>query len=127
MSRSPNTQQEKEELQRRIRGLTTILHRFTAQKGSSKQPRDTHSFVHHLTTLLSYNEEYDPDAKGVIAVTASIDPAQPVVRILIATMYPWAPSHAPPVCMRSMQKRYKWLGEVVTGYYSHGFEYIPIC
>ena len=120
MSRPLNTQQEKEELRRRIRGLTTILHRFMAQKDPSEQP-DTRSFLHYFTTLLTSSEDYDTDARRVIAVTASLDPGRPM-RILIAAMDPHAPSSAPPVFLRLMQNCHKPLGEVVAGYYLHGFE-----
>ena len=121
MSRSLDTQQEKEELQRRICGLTTILHRFTAQKEPSQHP-DTQSFLHYFTTLLtSSSEDYDTDAKRAVAVTASLNPGRPM-RILIAATDPRAPSCAAPVFLRLMQKRHKSLGEVLAGYYLHGFE-----
>jgi len=119
MSQSLNTQPEKEELQRRIRGLTTILHRFAVQEWASSEFVDP--FLRHFATLLTCNEEYDTDAKRVIAVTASIDPGQHV-RVLIAAQDPHTPSSATPIFMKPVQKRYRSLDEVVAGYYSHSFE-----
>ena len=127
MSQSCSTQQEKEELQRRIRGLTTVLHTFAVQKGPSRQPPDTHHYLlRFLTTLLTCDEECDTGANRVIAVTTSIDPEQRI-RILIAAQDPHAPSIAPPTFLKPVQQRHRSLDEVVAGYYSLGFEWITIC
>ena len=125
MSRSRNTQQEKEGLQRRIHGLTTILHGF-AQQGPSKRPRDIDSFLRHFTTLLTCGSKYDAGAQRIIAVTGSIDPGQKV-RTLIVAQNPHPNSHIGPISLHLVQKRHRSLDEVVAGYCSHGFEYITIC
>ena len=120
-----NTQQDKADLQRRIRGLTTLLHRFAVQKTPSKLCL-WHPFLRHFTTLLTCNNEYDTEAQRVIAVTGSIDPGQPV-RILVAAQDMNVPSSAPPIFLqRIVQKRHRSLDEVVAGHYSHGFELITI-
>jgi len=109
-----NTQQEKEELQRRIRGLTTMLRAFAVQEGLSLKRQVIPSFLRHLTTLLTCNDENDPNAKRVIAATGYIDPGRPI-RILIAAQDPHVSSFAPPILLRLGQKRS--LDEVVAGYY----------
>ena len=119
---SQSAQPVKEELQRRIRSLTTILHRFTVQQGPSSQPQPSgHSFLCHFTTLLMCNEKYDMDAKRVIAVTASVNQGQPV-QILIAAQDPHGPSSVLPIFLRPVQNRRRSLDEAVEGYYSHTFE-----
>lgn len=118
---SHNTQQEKEELQRRIRGLTTILHKFAVQTGPSKQPRDNHSLLRHFTTLLTCGSKYDTDAKRVVAVTGSIDSVRPV-RTLVVSQNPHKNSTVQSISLKLVKKRHRSLNEVVAGYYSHGFE-----
>ncbi|KIM55298.1 hypothetical protein SCLCIDRAFT_307910 [Scleroderma citrinum Foug A] len=112
MSRSRNSQQEKEELQRRIRGLTTILHGFTVQQWPPKQPRDTHSFLRHFTTLLACGSKCDTGAQSVIAVTGSIDPGQKV-RALIVAQNPHANSPMGSISLNLVQKPNRSLDEVM--------------
>ena len=121
MSQSLNTQQEKEELQRRIRGLTSMLHRFAVQKGPSKRPRVATNFLRYFVTLLTCSEEDDTDAKRIIAATVSTGVGQQVQTLIVA-QDPHAPSSAPPVFMKVVQKPNRSLDEVVAGYYSYGFE-----
>ena len=124
MSRFRNTQQEKEGLQHRIRGLTTILHGF-AQQGPSKRPRDFDSFLRHFTTLLTCSSKYDAGPQRVIAVTGSIDPGQKVRTLIVENSHPNSPMGA--ISLHLVQKRHRSLDEVVAGYCSHGFECITIC
>ena len=123
MSRSRNTQQEKEGLQRRIRGPTTILHGF-AQQGPSKRPRDFDSFLRHFTTLLTCSSKYDAGPQRVIAVTGSIDPGQKVRNLIVENSHPNSPMG--PISLHLVQKRHRSLDEVVAGYCSHGFECITV-
>ena len=126
MSRSRNSQQEKEELQRRIRGLTIILHGFTVQQWPPKRPRDTHSFLRHFTTLLTCGSKCDTGAQSVIAVTGSIEPRQKV-RTLIVAQNPHANSPMGPIFLKLVQKRNRSLDEVMARYFSRIFEYITTC
>ena len=117
MSRS---QQEKEELQRRIRGLTTILHKFAV----CQQPRyyiQAQSFLHHFTTLLTGGGEYARDAKRVFAVTGSIDPGQPV-RALVVAQNPRSESPVGSISLTQVKKSHRSLDEMMERYYLHGFE-----
>ncbi|KIM51598.1 hypothetical protein SCLCIDRAFT_33316 [Scleroderma citrinum Foug A] len=112
MSRS---QQEKEELQRRIRGLTTILHKFAVRKWPSEQPRyysQAQSFLHHFTTLLTGGGEYARDAKRVFAVTGSIDPGQPV-RALVVAQNPRSESPVGSISLTQVKKSHRSLDEMV--------------
>ena len=110
-------QQEKEELQRRIRGLTTILHNSAVWKWPSKQPRYTQSFLHHFTTLLTGGSEY----ARVVAVTGSIDPGQPA-RVLVVAQNPRSKPPVESISLKLVKKSHRSLDEMVERYYLHGFE-----
>ncbi|KIM55278.1 hypothetical protein SCLCIDRAFT_52854, partial [Scleroderma citrinum Foug A] len=92
------SQQEKEELQRRIRGLTTILHGLTVPQWPSELPRHVHSLLRHFTTLLTCGSKCDTGTQSVIAVTGSIEPGQKV-RTLIVTQNPHANSPMGPLSL----------------------------
>ena len=110
-----STTKTREELEQRIRSLTSILHKFTLQKSPSRQRKDIAPFLHHFTTLLTCGSKYDKEAKKVVAVAGSVF-QNLQARALIVTQNPYSKSPVKSIRLTTVEKDDRPFKEVVTGY-----------
>ncbi|KAL4074782.1 hypothetical protein V8B97DRAFT_1868240 [Scleroderma yunnanense] len=119
MSQSLDAQHE--EMRRRIRSLTSMLHKFTVKQPATKQLHDISPLLRHSTTLLTC-DDVDSEMKNVIAVTGSISPGRQV-RVLIVSQNPHLTSSVQDISLKVVQKGKRSLNEMMTGYCRLNFEY----
>ena len=112
-----STAKTREELEQRIRSLTSMLHKFALQKPPSGQRKNIAPFLHHFTTLLTCGSKYDKEANKVIAVAGSVSPNLQA-RALIVAQNPYLKSPVKSSRLTTVEKDDRPFKEVVTGYYS---------